>query len=457
MLIARIRELEQRYIWERDYSGEPFWVRGSVHVIRTLILLIHDFLDGDLNLRAMSLVYTTLLSLVPLLALSFSILKGFGVHNRLEGTLQSYLAPLGEEKGAQIAENIIGFVDNMNVRVLGAVGLAFLLYTVISLMQKIEGAFNDVWRVEQQRSFGERFTTFISVLTIGPLLVFSALALTGSVMNTAAMSYLQSIQLVGALIKMLAHLAPFIFIIAAFTFLYAFIPNTRVSIGAAFAGGLVAGVLWELLSFAFAYFASGASKYQAIYATFASVIFFLIWLYMNWLILLVGASVAFYRQHPEVVYMGRRKIYLSPAFTEQLALSILHKVGKRFYAAQPGYTLRGLVEAYRMPSFAIEHVLVVLAGIGILTRTGDDPTMYVPNVPFESTTVAEVVLAIADYQPENTYQPELPPEPAIAELHQQLAQGRQAVVDQLSLKDLARSLEFDAVVGFEQASETPAS
>ena len=158
MLITTIRDLEQRYIWERDYSHEPVWLRGLVHVTRMLILLIHDFLDGDLNLFAMSLVYTTLLSFVPLLALSFSILKGFGVHNRLEDTLQSYLAPLGDEKSIQLAENIVGFVDNMNVRVLGAVGLAFLLYTVISLMQKVEGAFNDVWRVQQQRSFGERFT-----------------------------------------------------------------------------------------------------------------------------------------------------------------------------------------------------------------------------------------------------------------------------------------------------------
>jgi membrane protein len=380
MLIARIRDLEQRYVWERDYTDAPFWIRGSVYALRTLILLIHDFFDGDLNLRAMSLVYTTLLSLVPLLALSFSILKGFGVHNRLDETLKGYLAPLGEEKGAQIAENIIGFVDNMNVRVLGAVGLAFLIYTVISLMQKIEGAFNDVWRVERQRSFGERFTTFISVLTIGPLLVFTALAITGSVMNTEAMGYLQSIPAIGAIITMLAHLAPFAFIIIAFTFLYALIPNTRVSVGAAAAGGIVAGVLWEILSFAFAFFAAGASKYQAIYATFASAIFFLIWLYVNWLILLVGASVAFYRQHPEVVYMGRRKIHLSPAFTEQFALSILHRVGKRFYAAQPGYTLRGFADAYQMPSYAIEHVLAVLTGIGVLTRTDEDPATYVPNV-----------------------------------------------------------------------------
>ena len=210
MQIPNIGDLEERYIWGRDYSNENVWIRRLVYMVRTLILLARDFFDGYLNLRAMSLVYTTLLSLVPLLALSFSLLKGFGVHNRLEGTVESYLAPLGAEKSAEIAASIISFVDNMNVRVLGAIGLAFLVFTVISLMQKIESAFNEVWRVQRQRSFGERFTTFISALTIGPLLVFTAVAITASMMNTSLMTYLQSLPVVGAFIETVVGLGLFV-------------------------------------------------------------------------------------------------------------------------------------------------------------------------------------------------------------------------------------------------------
>jgi membrane protein len=441
MQIPNISELEERYVWGRDYSNENVWIRRLVYVVRTLILLVRDFFDGYLNLRAMSLVYTTLLSLVPLLALSFSLLKGFGIHNRLEGTVESYLAPLGAEKSAEIAASIISFVDNMNVRVLGAIGLAFLVFTVISLMQKIESAFNDVWRVQRQRSFGERFTTFISALTIGPLLVFSAVAITASMMNTSVMTYLQSLPIVGDVIETVAGLSSFVFIITAFTFLYHFIPNTRVRFAAALTGGCIAGGLWEIVGFGFATFASGASNYQAVYATFASAIFFLIWLYVSWLILLVGASVAFYHQHPEVVYMGRRQIHLSAAFTQEFALSILGRIGNRFYTGESGYTLPELAREYQLPGYVTERVLDLLADLDVLAQTDDEQAVYLPNVPFESTSVSEVVNAIAEYQPQNTYQPKLPEEPAIAGLCGQISHSRESALAELSLKDLALNLD----------------
>jgi len=293
----------------------------------------------------------------------------------------------------------------MNVGVLGAVGLIFLIYTVVSLMQKIEAAFNHVWRIHTPRTFGERFTTFISAITIGPLLIFAAIALTGTVMNTTVMTRLQEVPLVGSAIETTAHLLPFGLVISAFTFLYAFIPNTKVRILPALVGGVVAGVLWEMLSFGFASYASGTSNYQLIYATFATAIFFMIWLYLNWMILLIGASIAFYRQHPYIVATGLRQIYFTAEQNAAYSLSVLTRIGRRYYDKEPPLTLEDLAIEHSMPMHALEGCLMRLVRIGVLAQTEGPGTPYVPAVPFETTTVAEVLEKLATFQPEDTYSP----------------------------------------------------
>ncbi|MGE0621348.1 MAG: YhjD/YihY/BrkB family envelope integrity protein [Pseudomonadales bacterium] len=404
-MLDTLKDLEQRYLWDRDWRDAPAWQRWGIDIIRTVMLVLRDVMSGDLTLRAMSLVYTTLLSLVPLLALSFSILKGFGVQNRLDDTLRTALEPLGEEKAAELTENLITFVNNMNVGVLGAVGLIFLIYTVVSLMQKIEAAFNHVWRIHTPRTFGERFTTFISAITIGPLLIFAAIALTGTVMNTSLMTSIQALPVIGPAIETTARLLPFALVIGAFTFLYSFIPNTRVKLRPALAGGIIAGLLWEMLSFGFATYASGTSNYQLIYATFATAIFFMIWLYLNWMILLIGASIAFYRQHPYIVATGLREIHFTAEQNAAYALSVLTSIGRRYYDKLPPLALEDLAQARGMPVHALEGCLLRLVRIGVLAELEGPGSQYVPAVPFETTTVAEVLEKLATFQPEDTYSP----------------------------------------------------
>ena len=148
-----------RAIWDVDLAALPRWRAWVTRALRIVHAVANDVTEGQLGLRAMSLVYTTLLSLVPLLAVSFSVLKGFGVHNQMEPVLASFLAPLGE-RGVEITSNVIGFVENMQVGVLGAMGLGLLLYTVISLVQKIESAFNYAWHTAQTRTLGQRFANY---------------------------------------------------------------------------------------------------------------------------------------------------------------------------------------------------------------------------------------------------------------------------------------------------------
>ena len=164
---------------------------------------------------------------MPLLALSFSVLKAFGVHNQIQPMLLTFLEPLGE-KGEEVASNITSFIQNMNVGVLGALGLALLLYTAISLMQKIEESLNYIWHVPRPRSLGDRFSRYLSVLMVGPILVFAALGITATVVNIETVRGRLAIEMLGPLVQTFSRLMPYLLVIAAFTFIYMFIPNARV-------------------------------------------------------------------------------------------------------------------------------------------------------------------------------------------------------------------------------------
>ncbi|MDP1929009.1 MAG: YhjD/YihY/BrkB family envelope integrity protein, partial [Thiobacillus sp.] len=159
-------------LWRAGHETLPAWQELPLVLLRALVLATRDIVGERLNLRAMSLVYTTLLSLVPLLAVSFSVLKAFGVHNAARPALLALLAPLGDER-VQMVDQITGFVDNIKVGVLGVVGVALLLYTAVSLVQKVEQGFNEVWHVRRERTFAQRFSNYLSVIFTAPVLLFA--------------------------------------------------------------------------------------------------------------------------------------------------------------------------------------------------------------------------------------------------------------------------------------------
>ena len=307
----------------------------------------------------MSLVYTTILSLVPLLAISFSVLKGFGYHNKIEPMLQSLLVDLGP-RGAEITEKIVGFVDNIKVGVLGFLGIALLFYTLVSMMQKIERAFNFIWHIARERSLIQRFRDYLSVLVVGPVLEFSSIGITASVMNDAVVREFTAIQPIGTVIEVGARLVPYLLISAAFSFVYGFIPNTRVNARSALVGGLVAGLLWNVLGWAFASFVASSANYAAIYSTFATLILFMIWLYLGWLIMLVGGAISFYHQHPEYIATPRGRLRLGARYKEKLALSVARAVAESFYRGAGPQSGDDLVRRLSATGEAVEIVIEAL-------------------------------------------------------------------------------------------------
>lgn len=361
---------------------------------RILFAVFRDIKEGQLTLRAMSLVYTTLLSLVPLLAVSFSVLKAFGVHNQIEPLLLNLLTPLGQQ-GVEISSNIIRFVENMKVGVLGAIGIAMLFYTVVSLLQKIESAFNYAWRVTQVRPLHQRFSDYLSVVMIGPVLIFSAIGITGTLMSNSFVDWLSEFAVLGSLISIITRLIPYLLIISAFTFIYIFIPNTKVKITPALIGALVAGILWESAGRIFATVVVSSTNYVAIYSAFAALIFFLIWLYVGWIILLIGANIAFYVQNPDYVTSPRRELNLSIHLKERLSLAIMLHVARNFYQDNtPALTGKQLASRLNIPSDIIEQVLKALEDQSLISQTNDKVARYLPAKPLDEVSVADVLHAI---------------------------------------------------------------
>jgi membrane protein len=189
----------ERLVWENDPRHLPAWRALMIRYLRIGHAVIRELAAGQLTLRAMSLVYTTLLSLVPLLAVSFSVLKGLGVHNQFEPVLQNLLAPMGEQ-GAEVTARVLEFVENIRAGVLGSLGLGFLIYVVVSMIQKIEGAFNYTWHVSANRSLSQRFSNYLSVILVGPVLIVSALGLTASISHDATVTRLVDMLVLGPLI-----------------------------------------------------------------------------------------------------------------------------------------------------------------------------------------------------------------------------------------------------------------
>ncbi|GAB4389203.1 MAG: YihY/virulence factor BrkB family protein [Thermodesulfovibrionales bacterium] len=390
---TRLNDFVAGKLWGVELGALGRTRAAVVKFLRLLYVAVREFFEGQVNLRAMSLVYTTLLSLVPLLAVSFSVLKAFGVHNQVAPFLTRFLSPLGP-RGAEIAERVIGFVNNMKVGVLGSLGLAFLIYTVISLIQKVEDAFNYIWKIKRPRSFARRFSDYMSVILVGPVLIFSALGITASVLSTSVVQRVLAIEPFGTLVYTTGKILPYVLVIMAFTFIYVFVPSVKVRFRAALVGGIFAGVIWETVGWAFASFIVTSTRYAAIYSGFAILVLFMIWLYLSWLILLVGAEVSFYYQYPQFIAIKKESLVLSGRQRERLALTVMYLAGyNHCHDARP-WTLDGLTSRLSLPVEPVQDVILVLEQKGLLAESADEPPAYLPARALETIRLKDIVDAV---------------------------------------------------------------
>ncbi len=439
-----------RLLWDTPPAYLPPWRARAVWVGRLVYALIRDATEGYLSLQAMSLVYTTLLSLIPLLAVSFSVLKGFGAHNALEPLLLHLLDPLGDQ-APEIAQTILNFVDNMRVGVLGSVGLVILIYTVVSMIQKIEQVFNYTWRVTETRPLAQRVSQYLSILLIGPVLFFSAVGLSTAARDNAVVSSLLALKPFGSLMDAAVTVVPFLLLVLAFAFVYVFIPNVRVHLRSALLGALVAGVLWEEVGWLFAHFMARSTQYTAIYSGLAILILFMIWLYLAWIIVLTGASVAFYHQHPEYLRSKVRDLRLSNRLRERLALLVAGQCARSFIHGEPGWSGEALARALGIPNSNTTRMLHLLEQEGILLRTADDPHRYVPARPPEDLTLKSLLGAVRCYEERESGCHDQAPDPAIRGVEERVDEALTTALGGMTLRDLAAAMDRPRGAGREEA------
>lgn len=370
-MILNLPNILEELVWGDHLEKSGPLGRFTAVILRYIYGLGRDIVFGQLTLRAMSLVYTTLLSVVPLIAFSFSVLKGLGKHKELEPLLYDFLTPLGPQ-GREITEQVINLVDNVKGGLLGGVSLAFFIYTAISMVQKVEESFNYVWYVSKPRSFARRFSEYFFVLLIGPILMVTALGMLTSIKSNAFVQMILTYESLGPIFVVASKFTPYLLITGVFTFLYMYMPNTKVKFKSALVGGLAGGFLWASAGAFFATFILYASRTQLIYSGFAVAITTLIWLYLSWLILLIGAQLAFYFQQPAFLRIGRREPRLSNSMRERLALNVMYLVGKAFRDPDATTSIREISQQLSMPSIALAPVTDALEGAALLITTENE-------------------------------------------------------------------------------------
>jgi membrane protein len=375
-MIGQVGMQIDRYIWGDGLTRYGVLGRFGAGVLRNLWAVLRDIASGELNLRAMSLVYTTLLSIVPLIAVSFSALKAFGVHEEIEPHLYGFLQPLGP-KGVEITDYIMSLVNNVNSNVLGGIGFAFFIYTAISMVQKVEDSFNYVWYVNKSRSFATRLVEYSTVLIVGTMAVGLAIkALVEFSKETLVVEMHENV-VFAPVFDLTDRLMPYLITIGIFTFLNKFIPNTLVKFRSAIVGGVAGGFLWATTGTIFTSFIAGSANRQAIYASLAVAISALIWIYLNWIILLIGAQIAFYFQNPAYLRIGRRDPRLSNEMRERVALNIMYLVGREHRNPGAGVDLHSISRALRIPSITLAPIALGLETKGLLTT--NEKEMLLPG------------------------------------------------------------------------------
>jgi membrane protein len=373
-MLIWLERLEDQ-LFQKSRSMGPPW-GATLRRLRFPAALIRDWLRGEINTRAMSLAYTTLLSLVPLMVFSFAILKGLGARGDLRLILNEFFRPMGTA-ATELTDSVLQFVANMRGELLGSLGLAFLVYTVITTIQKVEASFNFVWRVERPRSFGRRFTEYLSVMILGPILLAVAIGLLGSAEHSPFAQWLHAVAPLAVVLGVLGQVVPYAIVAVVFTAMYSFIPNTHVQFRAALIGGLTAGIIWALVGKIYTAVILYSSQMVAVYTGFAIVLTTLIWVYMSWLILLIGAQLAFYVQFPQYLRHGQEDIELCDSDREQAGLSIMFLIGRDYGTGKSYWTAGRLAAELDIPGIALAPVLARLERGGLIVAT--EKEQFVPG------------------------------------------------------------------------------
>jgi membrane protein len=341
----------------------------ALRILRYPYAVLRDLSRGEINLRAMSLVYTTLLAVIPLLAFSFAVLKIFGGRRDLEPIVFEFFRPLGPGAAQELTTRILQFASRVSSGVVGSVGLALLAWTLVGTIKKVEDSFNFLWHVDQPRSFARRLAEYTGLLIAAPVILVGFVGMLHSAFASAPVQEVVHLPFLHRLRGVGLTLAPYAMVTAFFTTLYVMIPNTRVHWRAALTGAAVAGVLWAGIGKLFTAFVVFSTRLTIVYAGFAFVVAALLWTYFGWLILLAGAQLSFYVQNPAYLRLGLQQLRLSSVELEQLALKLMYFVGRSHVAGGRRWTVNRLATELGLPGIAVAQMAATLERANLVLVT----------------------------------------------------------------------------------------
>lgn len=338
--------------------------------IRVFLLTINRLRDQMMLLRASALSYSTLLAIVPLLAIAFSMMKGLGVHSQIEHLLVNYLTAEQEE----VTGKIIEYISKTDFKALGAFGTGLLIIAVLMMLSNVERTFNDLWGVTRSRGIARKISDYISVLILGPLLMVISTAMMTSVSSHTVVQTLSRYEVFEQFFVLFNTILPHAALWIAFTAMYILMPNTRVRLVPALIAGIVCGSIWEFAFRAYTDFNIGVARYNTIYGTFAALPIFIIWLYISWVIVLIGAQMSYAIQNVRSHQQRFKNYTVGQEQREEMAVNIMLKIVEQFHRGKPPLTPDVLSTALSIPVRLVREIIDQLSEKGLVREIyAEDP------------------------------------------------------------------------------------
>ncbi len=433
-----IKKFLKKDLWEIENVGISAFKSFFYRQMRIICMVWKGFVDDNCPLHASALTYTTLLSIVPFLAVLFSISKGLGIKVLEPLLLNETITGIGGD----VIKWIVSQAKDTNTTALGALGGGVLIIMAVKMLSTVENSFNTIWGVKRSRSIFRKTSDYLSVLIVGPVLVAAAIAITASLEN---ISFAQIILSQGIIKQLIIHFVPFVSLWIAFTGVYIFMPNIRVKIQHALIGGVIAGTIWQIVQWVYINFGIGVAKYNAIYGGFAQFPLFLIWLYISWLIVLFGAEISFASQNVKTYTQEKWAQSASYSFREELVLYLITLISVNFYTGKTPWTVEKISKKLNVSSRLVKDLLFQLCKTDILYEVNGDITYYQPAAALEKISLEKILNAVKNYggNPLQKIKIENKQEKYIKKIINNLNQATKNVVANVTLRDLVLKIEAD--------------
>jgi len=369
-LIKKIQNFIVHDIWCINLDDYPSVKAWFLRYLRIFLLAYRGFVEDRVLLRASALTYFSLMSIVPILAMAFGIAKGFGMDKYLEKQLTESFQAQGE-----IMTQLIEFSNSLLQRtgggIIAGIGVAVLFYSVLKVFNHIEHSLNDIWNIKKARSFSRKFSDYLSMMLIAPILLIAASG--ANVFISTQLTHLSNkvefISYISSYLMFLLRFSPYFITWILFVIIYVVMPNTKVNIKSGIIAGILAGTAFSIVQWIYIDFQVGVSRYNAIYGSFAALPLFLAWLQLSWLIVLFGAEISFSHQNQYLYEFEKETENISNSSRKIISILLLNRIIKQFIAGDKPLTSVELSKELKIPIRLVRSLLQDLVDCNILSQT----------------------------------------------------------------------------------------